>query len=62
MAALPSFPVVPGTGSPSYVGEPSIVVAPGTWALTRARPERAAATVIVEYIFIACGKTRMLRS
>ena len=56
MAALPSLPVVPGTGSPSYVGEPSIVVAPGTWALTRARPERAAATVIVEYILISVAK------
>ncbi len=41
---------MPGTGSPSYVGEPSMVVAPGTWALTRARPERAA-KAMVECIF-----------
>ena len=46
MAAFPSFPVVPGTGSPSYVGEPSMVVAPGTWALTRARAERAARAIL----------------
>ena len=56
MAALPSLPVVPGTIGPSYVGEPSIVVAPGTWALTSARPERAAAMVIVEYILLLLAK------
>ena len=40
MAASPSLPVVPGT------------VSPGIWALTRARPERAArmmAECIVEF-------------
>ena len=47
MRALPSLPVMPGMTGPSYDGEPSMSVAPGTGAcaLTMARPERAAKAI-----------------